>query len=124
MKKLILVLISCAFIFQLSGVAYCADQKTEKKGSEFAQKWSDKKIDKLVKELKLSPEQREKISSLIKDTSEDITEITQKMSDKLKALQEKFEKKFKAVLSEEQAKMYDKAKEKKKAKKMKEAPKA
>ncbi len=121
MKKIILVLIASVFVLQLSGIAFCDEMKTEKKGPDFSQKWSDRKIDKLVKELKLTPEQRAKISELIKDTSEDITEITQKMTDKVKALQEKFEKKLKGIMTDEQAQKYEKAKAAKKAKK---APKA
>ncbi len=117
MKKLATAVIASLFAMQICAVALADDKAAcEKCDQTKAEKMHAKRLDKLTKELSLTPDQKEKVSVILKESGEKNKAEMQKMKDSMKAMKEETDQKITAVLTPEQAQKYEKMKQDRKEK--------
>jgi Spy/CpxP family protein refolding chaperone len=83
------------------------DMKQDKK-DQWEQKKKGNRIDKMAEELNLTPEQKDKISAIMKDSDEQIKAQMQKARDNVKAIWDDSNQKIKGTLTPEQVQKFDK----------------
>ncbi len=112
MRKVSVVMMAGVFALLVAGSAYA---KEGKKGcpqcgmdnmEKSAEKWHEKRLDKMAKKLDLSTEQKDKISAIMKENGEKMKAEMEKMRESHKAMREENQKKMNEVLTPEQQKKF------------------
>jgi Spy/CpxP family protein refolding chaperone len=121
MKKTAAMLLGCIIALQVCGFVYASDDKECKKCEkkcmgQNTEKMQAKHLDKLTKELNLTPEQKDKISAIMKESGEKKKAEMQKMRENAKAEMEAKDKSIDAVLTPEQAQKFENMQAERKAK--------
>ena len=121
MKRTTAMIFGCLLAMQVYGTVYATDGKEckqcdDKKMEKSMEKMQAKHLDKLAKELNLTPEQKDKISVIMKENGEKRKAEMQKMRENAKVEREAIDAKIKEVLTPEQAQKYDKMQADRKAK--------
>lgn len=121
MKRMIAVMLACIFTVQVYGVCFAMDDKGEgmqgkKKMEQTMEKRQAKHVEKMTKELNLTPEQKTKLEAILKENGDNMKAEMEKMKETHKTMQEAKDQKIKEILTPEQAQKFDKMKEENKAK--------
>ncbi len=120
MRKAILILLTLSFVISVSPSVYSQPKKDreheiseECKGTmrEKARKYYEKRIEKLTAVLSLSPEQKAKISGILKDGWEKLRTEREKMREKVKGMREQTDALIEKELTSEQAAKFREHKE-------------
>jgi Spy/CpxP family protein refolding chaperone len=117
MKKLMTVLFGCMLAMQVYGFVYameggecCKGGSCMKDNGQSMEKMHEKHLNKMTKDLNLTPEQKDKISAIMKEKGEKRKAEMEKMHENSKTEMEATDKSIKEVLTPEQAQKYDKMK--------------
>jgi Spy/CpxP family protein refolding chaperone len=105
MKKAVALAFAALLAVQMSGLALAGEKKDPAR-------WQEKRVEKMVKDLDLTAEQKDKIAAVMKESDE----ARKAEMEKMKALRQDEEQKIKAVLTPEQAQKYDARQAKRKTK--------
>ena len=110
MKKVTAMLVASLFAMQICGVALASDDKgsCEKWAQKKSEKMMEKHLNKMSKSLNLTPEQKEKVSAIMKERAEKHKAEIQKAQDSMKAVRDESDQKIREVLTPEQAQKFDK----------------
>ena len=124
MKRAISMLLAFVFAASVCSIAIADEGWGEKdKGMSMEQR-NKKHLDKMTKDLNLTPDQQTKVADIMKTTGEKMQAEKKKMEESMKAMKDDKVKQIKAVLTPDQATKYDammaenKAKMEKKKEKM------
>lgn len=110
MKKFVAVLVALLFVTS-AGLALAEGMKCECKMDKTG-KGQDKRVERLAKELKLTEDQKAKVTAILKEDEPQMKALQDKMMADQKAIRDASDQKIKAVLTPDQAKQYDQIKEK------------
>jgi Spy/CpxP family protein refolding chaperone len=108
LRRIIYIVVVIAFVASSSFV-YAGSQKECKSESWMQKKGAaiQAKLDRLVKELQLTEEQKQKVKEILTDTKEQTKKLLQEAKEKAKVLQTKSNDKIKALLTPEQKTKFD-----------------
>lgn len=115
MKRIVSMLIGCVLAMQVCGLVYAADDKEckpcdKKDMQQGVEKMQQKHLDKMAKELNLTPDQKQKISAIMKENGEKRKTEMDKKREEAKAEMEATDKKITDILTPEQAQKFEKMK--------------
>jgi len=116
-KKTIIMVLGCVFAMQVYGFV-CASDNTDSAGKNLGQsieKMHQKHIDKMAKDLSLTPEQKDKIAVILKEAREKKKAEMNQMHTNRQAEMDAVDKKITEVLTPEQAQKYEKMRADRKA---------
>ena len=116
MKRAISMLLAFVFAASVCSIAI-ADEGWGEKGKGMSMEQMHKKhLDKMTKDLNLTPEQQTKMADIMKAKGEKMQAEKKKMEDAMKVIKDDYNNKVKSVLTPEQATKYDAMMAEKKAK--------
>lgn len=99
-----------------AGCKMCAKDGVECSPRHHKAKWQEKRLERMTKQLGLTPEQKEKISAIFKENDDKIAAEAQKTKETVKTIMQDTDKQVTAALTPGQAKKYVEMKEERKAK--------
>lgn len=117
MKHLVTMTLAAVIALQTWGVAFGMEGKQcATCGNGSAGLMSDKRADRLAKELNLSPEQKEKVAAILKESGERRKAEMRKNRESMNTARDEADRKISMTLTPEQAQKFEKLRAEQKAK--------
>jgi len=101
---------------QVYGLSFAMDDKMECKSDKKMMEEQAKHLEKMTKDLNLTPDQKSKVEVILKEKGDKMKAEMQKMQDDKKAIKDEADQKIKDILTPEQLQKFDKIQAEHKAK--------